>query len=90
MAGNVDVMFVTLSSAAQFVKAGKLKGLAVTTTERVASLPDVPTVVELGFPEDVSGSWQGLFAVAERRRRSSPSCTPPCSRRWPIRTCAST
>jgi tripartite-type tricarboxylate transporter receptor subunit TctC len=64
LAGNVDVMFVTLSSAAQFVKAGKLKGFAVTTKERVASLPDVPTVVELGFPEDVSGSWQGLFAVA--------------------------
>ena len=64
MAGTVDVMFVTLSSAAQFVKAGKLKAFAVTTKERVASLPDVPTVVELGFPEDVSGSWQGLFAVA--------------------------
>jgi tripartite-type tricarboxylate transporter receptor subunit TctC len=64
LAGNVDVMFVTLSSAAQFVKAGKLKGFAVTTKERVESLPDVPSVVELGFPEDVSGSWQGLFAVA--------------------------
>lgn len=64
MAGNVDVMFVTLSSAAQFVKAGKLKAFAVTTKERVESLPDVPSVVELGFPEDVSGSWQGLFAVA--------------------------
>ena len=63
LAGNVDVMFVTLSSAAQFVKAGKLKGFAVTTKERVESLPDVPSVVELGFPEDVSGSWQGLFAV---------------------------
>jgi tripartite-type tricarboxylate transporter receptor subunit TctC len=63
LVGNVDIMFVTLSSAAQFVKAGKLKGYAVTTTERVPSLPDVPTVVELGFPEDVSGSWQGLFAV---------------------------
>ena len=73
LAGNVDVMFVTLSSAAQFVKAGKLKGFAVTTKERVESLPDVPTVVELGFPEDVSGSWQGLFAVegdagADRRQ----------------------
>ena len=64
LAGNVDVMFVTLSSAAQFVKAGKLKGFAVTTKERVESLPEIPTVVELGFPEDVSGSWQGLFAVA--------------------------
>jgi tripartite-type tricarboxylate transporter receptor subunit TctC len=63
LAGNVDVMFVTLSSAAQFVKAGKLKGFAVTTKERVESLPDVPSVVELGFPEDVSSSWQGLFAV---------------------------
>ena len=64
LAGNVDVMFVTLSSAAQFVKAGKLKAFAVTTKERVESLPELPTVVELGFPEDVSGSWQGLFAVA--------------------------
>ena len=64
MAGNVDVMFVTLSSAAQFVKAGKLKALAVTTRERVASLPEVPTMLELGFPEDVSSSWQGLFALA--------------------------
>lgn len=63
IAGNVDVMFVTLSSAAEFVKAGKLKALAVTTRERIASLPDVPTVVELGFPDDVSSSWQGLFAV---------------------------
>ena len=57
-------MFVTLSSAAQFVKAGKLKAFAVTTRERVTSLPDVPTMVELGFPEAVSCSWQGLFAVA--------------------------
>ena len=64
LAGNVDVMFVTLSSAAQFVKSGQLKGFAVTTRERVASLPEVPTVLELGYPEDVSSSWQGLFAVA--------------------------
>lgn len=64
MAGNVDVMFVTLSSAAEFVKAGKLKAYAVTARERVASLPGVPDVVELGFPDDVSSSWQGLFAVA--------------------------
>lgn len=64
IAGNVDVMFVTLSSAAQFVKAGQLKAFAVTTRERVDALPNVPTVVELGYPDDVSSSWQGLFAVA--------------------------
>ncbi|OYY07160.1 MAG: hypothetical protein B7Y70_15510 [Rhizobiales bacterium 35-68-8] len=64
MASNVDVMFVTLSSAVQFVKAGKLKAFAVTTVKRVPQLPDVPSMAELGFPDDVSGSWQGLFAVA--------------------------
>ena len=64
LAGNVDVMFVTLSSAAQFVKAGKLKAFAVSTRERVTSLPEVPTMLEESYPEAVSSSWQGLFAVA--------------------------
>ena len=64
LAGNVDVMFVTLSSAAQFVKTGKLKAFAVSTRERMVSLPEVPTMLELGYPEAVSSSWQGLFAVA--------------------------
>jgi tripartite-type tricarboxylate transporter receptor subunit TctC len=64
MGGHVDVMCVTYSSALPFVKAGKLKGLAVTTKERLAELPNVPTVVELGYPDSVSTSWQGLFAVA--------------------------
>lgn len=64
MAGNVDLMFVTLSSAVAHVKAGQLKGFAVTTRERSELLPNVPTLFELGFPDDVSSSWQGLFAVA--------------------------
>lgn len=64
MGGHVDVMCVTYSSALPFVKAGKLKGLAVTTKDRLSELPDVPTVVELGYPGSVSTSWQGLFAVA--------------------------
>jgi tripartite-type tricarboxylate transporter receptor subunit TctC len=63
MAGNVDVMFVTLSAAVPHVKAGQLKAFAVTTRERVKTLPNVPTMVELGFPQDVSSSWQGLFAI---------------------------
>ena len=64
MGGHVDVMCVTFSSALPFVKAGKLKGLAVTTKERLPDLPNVPTVVELGYPDSVSSSWQGLFAIA--------------------------
>jgi tripartite-type tricarboxylate transporter receptor subunit TctC len=62
IAGNVDVMFVTLSSAAEYVKAGQLKAFAVTTRERTALLPDVPSILELGYPDSVSSSWQGLFA----------------------------
>ncbi len=64
LGGNVDVMFVTISSAAAHVKAGKLKAFAVTTRNRVASLPEVPSMLELGYPENVSSSWQGLFALA--------------------------
>jgi tripartite-type tricarboxylate transporter receptor subunit TctC len=64
MAGHVDVMFVTFSSAYGHVKGGKLKALAVTTRNRLEQLPDVPTMVEQGFPDNVSSSWQGLFAVA--------------------------
>lgn len=64
VAGHVDVMFVTFSSAIGHVKSGKLKALAVTTRSRLEQLPDVPTMAEQGFPENVSSSWQGLFAVA--------------------------
>jgi len=63
IAGNVDVMLVTLSAAAAHVKAGQLKALAITTQQRAPLLPDVPTFAESGYPEEVSSSWQGLFAV---------------------------
>lgn len=64
VAGVTDVMFVTFSSAIGHVASGNLKALAVTTRERLAQLPNVPTMVEQGFPDNVSSSWQGLFAVA--------------------------
>ncbi len=64
VAGHVDVMFVTFSSAIGHVKAGSLKALAVTTRDRLAQLPEVRTMVEQGFPDNVSSSWQGLFTVA--------------------------
>jgi tripartite-type tricarboxylate transporter receptor subunit TctC len=64
MGGHVDLMCVTYSAAAPYVQAAKLKAFAVTTEKRLDSMPNVPTVAELGFPESVSSSWQGLFAVA--------------------------
>ncbi|MGZ5036089.1 MAG: Bug family tripartite tricarboxylate transporter substrate binding protein [Usitatibacter sp.] len=64
LGGDTHFMFVTLSSAMAFVQAGRLKALAVTTTKRVEGLPNVPTMIEAGYPDMVSSSWQGVFVPA--------------------------
>jgi tripartite-type tricarboxylate transporter receptor subunit TctC len=61
MAGETQILFTTAPSALGYVQGGKLKVLAVTSAKRVAALPDVPTMVESGFPRSVTGSWQGIF-----------------------------
>jgi tripartite-type tricarboxylate transporter receptor subunit TctC len=61
VAGETQLMFVTLSSAMPMVKAGRLKVYAITATKRSAELPNVPTMDEAGFPGFDSGSWQGVF-----------------------------
>ncbi len=62
--GDTQVMFVTLSSAMSFVQAGRLKALAVASTKRLDALPNVPTMIEAGYPDFVSTSWQGVLAPA--------------------------
>ena len=64
LGNETHVMFVTLSSAIAFVKSEKLKALAVTGSKRSDVLPQVPTMVESGYPESVSSSWQGVFVPA--------------------------
>jgi tripartite-type tricarboxylate transporter receptor subunit TctC len=64
LGGETQVMFVTLSSALAFVQAGRLKALALSTSSRIDALPNVPTLVEAGFPELVASSWQGVFVPA--------------------------
>ncbi len=64
LSAETDVMFVTLVSAANFVRAGKLKALGVTTLARVDTLPQVPTMIEAGFSDRASSSWQGVFVPA--------------------------
>jgi tripartite-type tricarboxylate transporter receptor subunit TctC len=59
--GHVHMTLVTISSAIQQVKGGRLKALAVTTRERAPTLPNVPTMIEQGFPNSVSASWQGVL-----------------------------
>ena len=64
-AGNMDVMFDNLPSAMQLIKGGKLKALAVTSAQRSAALPDVPTVEEAaGLQGFEASSWFGLLAPA--------------------------
>jgi tripartite-type tricarboxylate transporter receptor subunit TctC len=64
LGGETQVMFVTLSSAISLVQAGRLKPLGIATTHRIEALPQVPTMVEAGYPEMVSSSWQGVFVPA--------------------------
>jgi tripartite-type tricarboxylate transporter receptor subunit TctC len=61
LAGHVDLMFTTLSSAMEFVKTKSVKALAVTTRERLAELPELPTMYELGWKNLVTSSWQGVL-----------------------------
>jgi tripartite-type tricarboxylate transporter receptor subunit TctC len=60
LGGEVQMMFVTFSSAVNFVKQGKIRMLAVISPERVSALSDVPTMREQGF-DMVVGSWQGIY-----------------------------
>ncbi|HEY5861743.1 MAG TPA: tripartite tricarboxylate transporter substrate binding protein, partial [Casimicrobiaceae bacterium] len=62
--GQVQLMFDNLPSSLAFIKAGKLRALAVTSAQRSPALPDVPTVAESGVPGFEASSWFGLLAPA--------------------------
>jgi len=64
MGGHVDVLFASILESASYIKAGKLRGLAVTGSARSSTLPDLPTLAEAGVPNAESGSWIGLLAPA--------------------------
>ncbi|MGS1110555.1 Bug family tripartite tricarboxylate transporter substrate binding protein [Achromobacter anxifer] len=64
LGGQVDLMFIDLASGLPNVKAGKLRVLAAATPERVAALPDVPTMAEQGVPNFTAYAWQGLVGPA--------------------------
>jgi tripartite-type tricarboxylate transporter receptor subunit TctC len=65
MAGNVDIMFDNLPSSISFIRAGRLKALAVTSAKRSAALPDLPTVAEAAnLPSYEVTSWFGVVGPA--------------------------
>ena len=63
--GNMDLMFDNLPSSLAQIRAGKLKALAVTSAQRSAAVPELPTVAEAGpLPGFEASSWFGLLAPA--------------------------
>ena len=68
MAGETQMVFGSVVATLPFIKAGKLRALAVTSPKRIDAAPDVPTLLELGYPGVEASSWYGLFA---------PKGTPP-------------
>lgn len=62
---RVPISFPTIPSALPFIRAGKLRALAVTSAVRASSLPDVPTIAEAGLPGYDANSWYGLLAPAK-------------------------
>ena len=64
VAGQVPIMFDNLPSSTQFIKAGTLRALAVTTKTRSPSFPDLPTMEEAGVPGYETYTWNALFAPA--------------------------
>src|SRR2546421_4768629 len=64
LAGETQVAFLNLASTLPHIRAGKMKALATAMPTRVAELPDVPTLAELGYPGIGTNAWQGMFAPA--------------------------
>ena len=62
IAGQVDMMFDGLGSSAAHIKAGRIKALAVASSQRAPGFPDVPTAAELGLPNYQVATWYGLWA----------------------------
>ncbi len=72
ISGNVQMTFESTTVLLPLIKAGKLRALAVTTKKRIAQLPEVPTMIESGYPNFVTTAWTGLLA---------PAHTPAADRR---------
>lgn len=68
LAGQMNMTFEGTTAIVPYIKSGQLRALAVTSPARIAEIPDVPTMDELGYPGMPPDSWQGIVA---------PAGTPP-------------
>ena len=65
IAGHVPVTMMVFQTAAPLVQSGRVRMLAVMSAQRVQALPDVPTMVESGFPHMVVDAWTGVMVPAK-------------------------
>jgi tripartite-type tricarboxylate transporter receptor subunit TctC len=68
ISGETQISFINLSSTLGHIRAGKLKPLATAAPQRLAELPEVPTLAELGYAGIGTNAWQGMFAPAATPR----------------------
>ena len=68
LSGTVQMSFATMPSTIEYIKAGQLTALAIASPARTPFLPDVPTMIEAGYPEFIAQTWTGIFV---------PKGTPP-------------
>lgn len=68
MSGRVDFCFIGISSAMSFIADGRLLPLAVSTRKRSPALPNVPTTIELGYPDSDYSFWNGMLVPAKTPR----------------------
>jgi tripartite-type tricarboxylate transporter receptor subunit TctC len=65
IAGQCQLMFATSASVIPYIKAGRLRALAVTTAKRSPSVPDLPTLAESGVPGFEAITWHGVVVPAQ-------------------------
>jgi tripartite-type tricarboxylate transporter receptor subunit TctC len=61
ISGQIQLVFTSMPLVAQHIRAGTVKGLAVTGSKRAATINDIPTIAESGYPGFVINPWFGLF-----------------------------
>ncbi len=68
LGGQINLIFATAASAIPHINSGKIKGLAVTTSNRSKLVPDLPTVAEAGLPGFEANNWYGIVVPAKTPR----------------------
>ena len=80
LAGNIQVMFDSVSTALPPVRSGMLRALGVSSAQRISGLPDVPTIAESGYPDYLVSVWYGITAPANLREDVAQKLTESLNR----------